>query len=372
MFLVSPQFVSFRKSRFHQKTPLSLQAWPADGVEPITTALEAQQRGFIRLPDLPASGAEKPMSATPTPQGLEPSTTSMGPTLSALPPRDITSSAPLPHHGESVDPSAAPMALQCRLSHATLPTAPLRPMGPVQPPDGRDTEPAGLTRGHDGLRQGQAAPTRGSGRSGSGPLLQFGCGTGKGGKKAVAQIRVSARTRPADASPHLGSITANAARAALRRASLRTAHVCAPRTTRNPQTAVGPQVGAGMAIQATAGSGPFAGARRTIVIPRAALTPGAGVGVQTQAEPRARSGVKTQARPASSIGKGRVHTPGNCNHCGSQTSIKWRSGPREKPQLCNACGIRWKKRHTLECVSPPRPVARIPVIAVRFFFLLSF
>jgi hypothetical protein len=38
---------------------------------------------------------------------------------------------------------------------------------------------------------------------------------------------------------------------------------------------------------------------------------------------------------------------GPCSHCGTQSSSQWRSGPPEKPCLCNACGLFWSKRRSL-------------------------
>jgi hypothetical protein len=38
---------------------------------------------------------------------------------------------------------------------------------------------------------------------------------------------------------------------------------------------------------------------------------------------------------------------GPCAHCGTQASSQWRSGPPDKPCLCNACGLFWSKRRSL-------------------------
>ncbi|KAL3516163.1 hypothetical protein ACH5RR_023065 [Cinchona calisaya] len=45
---------------------------------------------------------------------------------------------------------------------------------------------------------------------------------------------------------------------------------------------------------------------------------------------------------------------GPCFHCGVEHTPLWRSGPPEKPVLCNACGSRWRTRGTLEDYIPKR------------------
>lgn len=48
------------------------------------------------------------------------------------------------------------------------------------------------------------------------------------------------------------------------------------------------------------------------------------------------------------------HTPApGCHHCGSQSSPQWRGGPPEKPTLCNACGLHYRKTRSL----PERPAS---------------
>jgi hypothetical protein len=34
---------------------------------------------------------------------------------------------------------------------------------------------------------------------------------------------------------------------------------------------------------------------------------------------------------------------GPCLHCGTTLSTQWRSGPEDKPVLCNACGLYYRK-----------------------------
>jgi hypothetical protein len=34
-------------------------------------------------------------------------------------------------------------------------------------------------------------------------------------------------------------------------------------------------------------------------------------------------------------------------HCGTTISSQWRSGPSDKPVLCNACGLYYRKLSTL-------------------------
>lgn len=45
---------------------------------------------------------------------------------------------------------------------------------------------------------------------------------------------------------------------------------------------------------------------------------------------------------------------GPCNHCGALTSPQWRKGPKGKPVLCNACGIRFLRNRTLTKVMPKK------------------
>ena len=37
-----------------------------------------------------------------------------------------------------------------------------------------------------------------------------------------------------------------------------------------------------------------------------------------------------------------------CDHCGATESPQWRPGPEEKPQLCNACGTRYRRGGLLQ------------------------
>ena len=46
---------------------------------------------------------------------------------------------------------------------------------------------------------------------------------------------------------------------------------------------------------------------------------------------------------------------GPCDHCGVTESPQWRKGPASKPQLCNACGTRYRRTSKLDRQSPTRP-----------------
>lgn len=57
-----------------------------------------------------------------------------------------------------------------------------------------------------------------------------------------------------------------------------------------------------------------------------------------------------QVQVSSSSSKGSKGPPaqrqGPCGHCKTPYSPQWRKGPRNKPVLCNACGIRYlRNRH---------------------------
>eukprot|EP00882_Tetradesmus_deserticola_P006790 GHRQ01007149.1.p1 GENE.GHRQ01007149.1~~GHRQ01007149.1.p1 ORF type:complete len:206 (+),score=40.01 GHRQ01007149.1:345-962(+) len=45
--------------------------------------------------------------------------------------------------------------------------------------------------------------------------------------------------------------------------------------------------------------------------------------------------------------KARQDLAGPCCHCGAVSSPQWRKGPKGKPILCNACGIRFLRNRTL-------------------------
>ena len=32
-----------------------------------------------------------------------------------------------------------------------------------------------------------------------------------------------------------------------------------------------------------------------------------------------------------------------CGYCGARNTVQWRSGPKETPILCNACGVKYRK-----------------------------
>ncbi len=45
---------------------------------------------------------------------------------------------------------------------------------------------------------------------------------------------------------------------------------------------------------------------------------------------------------------GSQYKPGGpCDHCGVTESPQWRRGPPNKPQLCNACGTRYRRTNHL-------------------------
>lgn len=43
---------------------------------------------------------------------------------------------------------------------------------------------------------------------------------------------------------------------------------------------------------------------------------------------------------------------GPCDHCGVTESPQWRKGPTNKPQLCNACGTRYRRTSQLDRQTP--------------------
>jgi hypothetical protein len=156
--------------------------------------------------------------------------------------------------------------------------------------------------------------------------------SGAAASTSAGQLTVPAGNRPKSELRNLRSASANAARGALRRASLRRACVS---TWRTP--ASGPRANLGVKTQAKTGSGLAAAARRSTGGPRA------------KALPLRRPAVKTAAQPRRT--RGRVHrTAGACNQCGVKTTLNWRKGPPETPHLCNACGMCWKRTRTLKCV----------------------
>jgi hypothetical protein len=65
----------------------------------------------------------------------------------------------------------------------------------------------------------------------------------------------------------------------------------------------------------------------------------AGAGSRTQQSTVKRTVVHRRKR--------RDDLAGPCNHCGALTSPQWRKGPKGKPVLCNACGIRFLRNRTL-------------------------
>jgi hypothetical protein len=61
------------------------------------------------------------------------------------------------------------------------------------------------------------------------------------------------------------------------------------------------------------------------------------------------SGRGTAGASSSGSGSSRraVSLKGPCMHCGTTISSQWRSGPSDKPVLCNACGLYYRKLSTL-------------------------
>lgn len=53
-------------------------------------------------------------------------------------------------------------------------------------------------------------------------------------------------------------------------------------------------------------------------------------------------------------GKGKQELCGPCCHCGATSSPQWRKGPKGKPILCNACGIRFLRTRSLGKVTPKK------------------
>ena len=57
---------------------------------------------------------------------------------------------------------------------------------------------------------------------------------------------------------------------------------------------------------------------------------------------------------------GKPTAGGPCGHCGATHSPAWRKGPRNKPELCNACGTRFSRVGRLDGYMPNnRRVTRI-------------
>jgi hypothetical protein len=62
---------------------------------------------------------------------------------------------------------------------------------------------------------------------------------------------------------------------------------------------------------------------------------------------------------------GKKELEGPCCHCGASQSPQWRKGPKGKPILCNACGIRFLRTRSLgkvrgarrRAAQPPAPPA---------------
>ena len=58
---------------------------------------------------------------------------------------------------------------------------------------------------------------------------------------------------------------------------------------------------------------------------------------------------------------GSQYKPGGpCDHCGVTESPQWRRGPADKPQLCNACGTRYRRTNTLGSSSSSTSLSSSP------------
>uniref|UniRef100_M1C735 GATA zinc finger containing protein n=1 Tax=Solanum tuberosum TaxID=4113 RepID=M1C735_SOLTU len=51
---------------------------------------------------------------------------------------------------------------------------------------------------------------------------------------------------------------------------------------------------------------------------------------------------------------------GPCCHCGIEQTPLWRPGPTAKPVLCNACGLRWQTKETLDDYLPKHASTELP------------
>ena len=74
---------------------------------------------------------------------------------------------------------------------------------------------------------------------------------------------------------------------------------------------------------------------------------GVGRGGAAGARPAPRPAASPPPAPAKE--RPRQYKPGGpCDHCGATESPQWRRGPEEKPQLCNACGTRYRRGGLLQ------------------------
>jgi hypothetical protein len=72
--------------------------------------------------------------------------------------------------------------------------------------------------------------------------------------------------------------------------------------------------------------------------------------VSPAAAETAAAAARAAAAPAASCKsskKTKQDLAGPCCHCGAVGSPQWRKGPKGKPVLCNACGIRFLRNRTL-------------------------
>ena len=71
------------------------------------------------------------------------------------------------------------------------------------------------------------------------------------------------------------------------------------------------------------------------------------VGDEEAAHPAARSPAAGSSSPSRRGAASQYKPGGPCDHCGVCESPQWRRGPPEKPQLCNACGTRFRRTNNL-------------------------
>mmetsp|Transcript_14797 Transcript_14797/g.37459 ORF Transcript_14797/g.37459 Transcript_14797/m.37459 type:complete len:383 (-) Transcript_14797:221-1369(-) len=70
---------------------------------------------------------------------------------------------------------------------------------------------------------------------------------------------------------------------------------------------------------------------------------------QHQEQPLSKAETQRREKQAASVKRGgSQYKPGGpCDHCGVTESPQWRRGPPNKPQLCNACGTRYRRTSNL-------------------------
>lgn len=61
-----------------------------------------------------------------------------------------------------------------------------------------------------------------------------------------------------------------------------------------------------------------------------------------------------------------------CDHCGRKNSTAWRRGPLNKPHLCNACGVRYACKGSLDGYMPGDKGNKGDLLYFNITFRLSF